>query len=192
MADKNDNLIKDEMSEKIISAAEALVTQVGAKEITVRQILQKLDITNRVFYNRFHNIDEVLQIVYTNTTMKVRESISGGIDDSRDFFEQVIDMLEKTLLTSYNQKKQFNHYVFEHDSLSQSNFKWWMGEIKKLIDYAKAKKHIKDVDSDKLSYSIWCFCRGFNADAVARNFSLEEAKTNFRYSFGLLFDGLKN
>ena len=89
MSNGTDNLIEDKMSEKIISAAEELVMEYGAREITVRQILQKLDITNRVFYNRFHNIDEVLQVVYTNTTMKVRQSISGEIDESKDFFEQI-------------------------------------------------------------------------------------------------------
>ena len=191
MSNGTDNLIEDKMSEKIISAAEELVMEYGAREITVRQILQKLDITNRVFYNRFHNIDEVLQVVYTNTTMKVRQSISGGIDESKDFFEQIIDMLERTLLTSFEQKKQFNHYVFEHDSLSESNFRWWMEEIEKLIEYAKSKKYIKDVDSKMLSYSVWCFCRGFNADAVARNFSQEEARRIFRYGFGMFFNSLK-
>ena len=64
-------------------------------------------------------------------------------------------------------------------------------EIKKLIDHAKKKGFIKDVDSWVLSYSIWCFCRGYNADAVARGLPRDEAIANFRYSFGYLLEGLK-
>ena len=64
-------------------------------------------------------------------------------------------------------------------------------KIKKLIDYAKSHGLIKDVDSDVMSYAIWCFCRGYNADSVGRGLPKEEAVKNFKYSFGFLLDGLK-
>lgn len=180
------------MSDKIIKAAEDIVTTNGAHSLTVRQILSALKITNRVFYNRFHNIDEVLAIVYQKTTMKIRQSITSGIDREKDFFENVMDVVVKTLIISYESKMQFNQYVFENDSLTQNNYVWWREEIKKLIEYAKNNRYIKDVDADMLSYSIWCFCRGFNADAVARRLPKEEAVRNFRYGFGFLLEGLKN
>lgn len=187
-----EQLISDEMSDKIIKAAEDIVTTNGAHSLTVRQILSALKITNRVFYNRFHNIDEVLAIVYQKTTMKIRQSITSGIDREKDFFENVMDVVVKTLIISYESKMQFNQYVFENDSLTQNNYVWWREEIKKLIEYAKNNRYIKDVDADMLSYSIWCFCRGFNADAVARRLPKEEAVRNFRYGFGFLLEGLKN
>jgi len=92
---------------------------------------------------------------------------------------------------SYETKMKFNQYVFENDSVSQSNYEWWIGEIKKLIEYAKRNKLIKEVDSDVMSYAIWCFCRGYNADAVGRGLPKDEAIKNFRYSFGILLDGMR-
>ena len=74
MAQPETERICDEMSQKIIETAEALVMTQGTHMLTVRSILKELNITNRVFYNRFRNIDEVLNIVYKNTSMKVRES----------------------------------------------------------------------------------------------------------------------
>ena len=59
---KNDDRIRDEMSERIIEVAEQLATTEGAGTLTVRKILQTMDITNRVFYNRFRNIGDVLKI----------------------------------------------------------------------------------------------------------------------------------
>lgn len=188
---QKEELISDEMSQKIIATAEDMVTSSGAHTITVRKILMALGITNRVFYNRFHNIDEVLEIVYKNTILKIRQSISTGIDAGKDFFEHVMDVLVKTLIMSYETKMQFNQYVFESDSATQSNYEWWRLEIKKLIDYAKSRDYICDVDADMLSYSIWCFCRGFNADAVARKLPKEEAIANFKYGFGFLLAGLR-
>ena len=187
------DLISDEMSAKIIETVEMLVTSYGAEELNVRRILKELDITNRVFYNRFHNINEVLEIVYRNTIIKIRETMPKNFDvnNKEEFFERVMDIIVHSLTSSYDHKMQFNQYVFRRDSISESNSRWWCGEIKKLIDYAMEKGYIKKVDSEVLSYSIWCFIRGYNADAVGRNLPKEEAVENFKYSFGFLMDGLK-
>ena len=53
-------MIRDEMSERIIEVAHVIVQNGGVSALTVREILKRLNITNRVFYNRFHNIGEVL------------------------------------------------------------------------------------------------------------------------------------
>lgn len=179
------------MSQRIIEATEKLATESGADSVTVRKILHALGITNRVFYNRFHNVSEVLDIIYKNTALKIRESIISKFDPEKDFFEQVIDIVASTLVMSYENKMRFNNYVFENDSLSDANYRWWTDEIKKLIEFAKQKKLVKDVDSDVISYSIWCFCRGYNADAVGRNLPRDEAVKNFKYSFSFLIEGLK-
>ncbi len=186
-----EELIRDAMSERIVQVAEELATAEGAQTVTVRKILQAVGITNRVFYNRFRNAEEVLDIVYDHMIVKIRRDILAAYDETRDFFEYVMDVVERSLIITYDTKMKFNQYVFENDSHSKSNYDWWTGEIKKLIDYAKGRGLIKDVDSEVLSYSIWCFCRGYNADAVGRRLPRETAIKNFRYSFGFLLEGLK-
>lgn len=187
----SDELIKDEMSDKIISAAEKIATSSGPEALTVRKILQHLAITNRVFYNRFHNISEVLDIVYQNTIQKIRDTIPTEFDPDKDFFEQVIDFVANTLVISYRAKNHFNYYVFENDSVSDYNYRWWMQKIREIIEYAKEKRYIQNVDSEVMSYSIWCFCRGYNADAVGRGLPMNEAIKNFKYSFAFLLNGLR-
>ena len=102
-----------------------------------------------------------------------------------------MDAVEKSLVESYDKKMQLSQYVFETDSESQVNYDWWISEIKKLIDYEKERGFIKNIDSDIMSYAIWCFCRGYNADAVGRQIPKEEAVKRFRYSFSILLDGMK-
>ena len=53
MPEAKDSLIKDEMTQTIIDAVEEIAMEGGAATLTVTQILRKLDISNRVFYNRF-------------------------------------------------------------------------------------------------------------------------------------------
>ena len=191
MPETTANLIQDEMSQKIIDAVEEIAMEGGAATLTVTQILRKLDISNRVFYNRFPNIEEVLNIVYRNTIVKIRSALESPIDIMEDFFEYVKDVVSRSLLVSYDVKMKFNQYIFEEDSLGELNRTWWTDEIKKLIIFAKEHKLIKDVDEETLAYSIWCFCRGYNADAVARGLPKEKAVEDFKYSFSFLLEGLK-
>ena len=109
-------LITDEMSRTIINTAEKIAIAQGAENLTVRMILQSLGITNRVFYNRFHNIDEVLNLVYEGMVLKIRESISSDFDPSGDFFDQVLNVVTNTLEMSYDIKMNLNYYVFKNDS----------------------------------------------------------------------------
>ena len=181
--------IKDKMCEKIIDTAEEIVTSEG--EVTVRKILKKLGVSNRVFYNRFQNIEEVLDVVYTRTVVRVRESIEPKYDGVGDFFEFVTKAVENTLVLSYEIKQKFNHYVFASDSITKSNYEWYMKRINELFLYAKEHHLIHDdIDAETMSYAIWCFCRGYNADAVNR-MEKEEALEKFRYSFSLLMKSLQ-
>ncbi len=185
------DLIRDEMSVRIIDAAEEIAIESGTEDLTVRKILRSLGITNRVFYNRFHNIGEVLEKVYEKTVLKARNCIMARADAKKDFFENVYDLVSEIISMSYDTRRQMSSFVFETDSIETENRLWWTSEIKKMIDYAIEKDYIKKVDSDVLSHSIWCFCRGYNADVIAQNIPKEEAVKNFRYSFSFMIEGLK-
>ncbi|MBE6671529.1 MAG: TetR/AcrR family transcriptional regulator [Ruminococcaceae bacterium] len=185
-------LIQDDMSDRIIETAKEIAIEFGIENLNVRKILQRLNITNRVFYNRFHNIDEVLEILYEDIVLKIRESIISKFEPDKDFFEQVIDIVANTLVMSYKLKTEFNNYVFENDSISDRNYLWWKGEIKKIIEFGKENNYLRDVDSDVMSYAIWCFIRGYNADAIGRKLSMEDAVNNFKYSFNVLLDGMRS
>ena len=184
-------LIVDEMSQKIVDTAEEIAHNLGVENVNVRKLMQVLDITNRVFYNRFHNIEEVLDIIYQRTSLKIRESILSKFDPNKDFFEQIKNIVADTLIKSYENKENLNQFIFESDSQSASNFSWWKSEIEKLINFGKENNLLKDIETEKMSYAIWCFIRGYNADALGRNLPKEQAVEDFKYSFGVLLDGMR-
>lgn len=139
MPEAAQSLICDEMSQTIINAVEEIAMEGGAATLTVRQILRKLDISNRVFYNRFPNIESVLDIVYRNTILKIRTALESNVSIEKDFFEYAKDVVSRSLLVSYEVKMKFNQYIFEEDSLGELNRTWWTDEIKKLINFADRK-----------------------------------------------------
>lgn len=193
MAGADNVLIHDEISEKIIKITTRMVKRSGAHSVTVKKILEKLGTTNRVFYNRFRNADEVLQIVYANAVVDMRKCFKSDYDSKDEFFDYCMDVAVKVFISTYDIKMQFRLYTFEHDSLTESNREWWSGEMLKVCEYAKRNGLIKsDVDTETLSYSIWCFCRGYNTDAVSRGLSKEDALKYFKFAFGYFLEGLKN
>ena len=192
MAVSQNGLIIDEMSDRIIAVAERMAMTNGAHTVNVRKILLELGITNRVFYNRFRNVEDVLGVVYQKVSEQIRANVTWESDTQEEFFERVTDMVANTLIRSYDLKKQFNQYIFENESRSQSNYTWWMNAIKQMLTYAKGKGYVRaDADVEVLSYSLWCFWRGYNADAVGRGIPKSEAVKNCKYSFGIILDGLK-
>lgn len=184
-------LIHDTISDEIVAATEKLAVNIDIEKLTVRDILRELNISNRVFYNRFHNIDEVREIIYNDKIESVRVGIMDTVNPEKDFFEQITDVAVMTLELSYKNKTGFNQYIFKNDSELNANFNWWYEEINKAMEYAIENKLIREVPVREISYSVWCFIRGFNADALGRGISFEEAVRTFRIGFGCFLDGLR-
>lgn len=185
-------LIHDEMSGRIVETAGGLALSEGAGEVTVRKIIRALGVTNRVFYNRFHNVEEVLSLVYQDMAVQMRRSVLDGFDPEGDFFGQITDIAAGTLRLSYRLKLGMNQYVFIRDSVSTENYLWWRERIREYIDLGKKKGLVRpELDRDTMSYAIWCFIRGYNTDALSRGLPEKEAVEGFLYSFGVLLEGMK-
>jgi len=190
MADANTGYICDEISEQIIQIAAKLTHDEGAHQVNVRKIIHALGVTNRVFYNRFSNCDEVLRIVYQRAVEEMRVSFSAEYHDKESFAAFCLDAGEAVLIQTYDVKMQFSRYVFEHDSLTENNRLWWAEKVRFYYRDALERGYVRAVDEESLCCAIWCFCRGYQADAVARRLSKEEAVRNFRVGFQLLIDGV--
>lgn len=185
-------LITDAVSDNIIEITEKLVTENGAHSVTASSVIRVLGVSNRVFYNRFHNIDEVLKIVYRNLVLRMRKNIQIEFSENEDFFEYVKRIIVNSLTDTYDLKRNFSQYTFEHDSISEDNRIWWTTKIKQLFKYGMDKGLLKkDLDTDTLSYFLWCLCRGCNADAVSRNLTKEEASKCLLEGFNYFVEGVK-
>ena len=186
-----DELICDALSDEIIETVHQIATTQGTSNVNVRKVINEMGVTNRVFYNRFHNIEEVLEILYYREITKMRDTIQSDIDVRTDLYGYVMDVATKILVGTYDVRKQFSQYVFEYDSRSKENCRWWTDSIKRIIEIGKETGQLKDVDSDKLSYAIWCFFRGYNVDAVKRNLTKEDAIENFQFGLSCIFNGIR-
>ena len=189
-AENRPERIRDDISDQIIEIVARIVAEEGAHKVTVRKIIRELGVTNRVFYNRFANCDEVLRIVYRNVVVHMRDHIKPDFHDRESFEKFCIDTAVNVLMQTYDIKMQFRYYVFEHDSLTEENRLWWYEKIKKYYHYALEQGFARAVDADALCYAIWCFCRGYYADAVSRQLSKADAVRYFAFGFRCLLNGV--
>ena len=194
MADKSSVIIRDSVSEEIIGLTEELVINQGVKTLNVRMLMNKMGKSTRVFYNRFRNIEEVLNIIYKKVVIRMRDNLKDVAAKGKDtdFFAYVENLIVLCMEDTYDLKNQFSQYAFEHDSLSKNNYEWWIEKIKELVKYGISNGYIRDdLDVDAISYFLWCLCRGCNADAVMRNISKEEAVRSLRAGFACFLEGAK-
>lgn len=192
MAVEKQELICDEISDEIISIAERMAVREGAHNVNVKKIITEMGVTNRVFYNRFHNSDEVLWIVYENAMKKMRSSFNAdaALSSRENIYDFCMKAGVKVLNETYDIKMKFSRYMFEHDSLSQENKNWWLAEIRKIVNYAKENDLIDNVDTDMLCYTVWGLCRGYTVDAISKKLSKEDAVKYFEFGFGYFLKGL--
>ena len=188
--EKRPDKIQDALSERIVQIVARLAAEEGAHKVTAKQVINELGMANRVFYNRFSNIDEVLRIVYRNAVVQMHANIEPEFHDKDSFLKFCTDIAVKVLMQTYDVKMQFRCYVFEHDSLTEDNRLWWADKIKKYYAIAVEQGFARKVDIDALCYAIWCFCRGYYADALSRQLSKEEAVRYFTFGFACLLNGV--
>ena len=194
MENKPSVIIKDSVSDEIIELTEDLVIKQGVKTLNVRMLMNKMGKSTRVFYNRFRNIEEVLNIVYKKVVIKMRDNLRDIASEGRDtdYFAYVEKLIVLCMEDTYDLKNQFSQYAFEHDSLSKNNYEWWIEKIKGLVRFGISNGYIRDdLDVDAISYFLWCLCRGCNADAVMRNISKEDAVRSLKAGFACFLEGAK-
>ena len=186
----NKKLIKDEMSYKIVDTAEKIIIENGIEFLNVSKILRELNITNRVFYNRFNNIQDVLLEIYNRIITQKRELISIEYDDSIDFFEYGMNLATSFLELAFDLQEKFNFFIFGSDMFTNGNYEWYLNKIRELLKIGRKKGVLKEFDDDAMSYYIWCSCRGINTDIVTR-MKKDEAIKIFKSSFRYLLEGIR-
>ena len=188
--EENKRIIKDQMACKIVDTAEKIIIEKGIEYLNVSKILRELSITNRVFYNRFHNLQDVLIEIYKKILVQKRELISVEYDGKQDFFEYVTNLATNFLELAFDLQKKFNFFIFGSDIFTNENYEWYLNKIKGLIKIGRDYDLLKDFDDEAMSYYIWCSCRGINTDIVTR-MGKDEAIRIFKSSFKYLLEGIK-
>ena len=87
--------LQDKISQDIIDCVGKMVYKEGSTGISVRSVLKELNITNRVFYNRFKNIDEVLLIISQKIVKEMRQSILTPYDEKHNYHQYIISIATK-------------------------------------------------------------------------------------------------
>lgn len=183
--------IEDEISLRIIDTAMEIATQDGIANLSVSKIINRMGVTNRVFYNRFKDLDDVIHAVYDKVVLHLRSCFDKGYDGSQDLCEYIMEIAVLLLEKTYETKLHFAGYLYNYDSFLEENRKWWIDHIVPLIDLGIEKGIFKEVNSLHLAYSIWSYSRGFNATSIGNALSHDEAIAAFKLGFKCFMDGAK-
>lgn len=183
--------INDDISLKIIDTAMEIASREGIASLTVSKIINTMGVTNRVFYNRFKGVPDVITEVYYKVVSKLRSCFDTPYDKKQDLCEYIMNLAVSVLEKTYETKLHFAGYLYNYDAFLEENREWWISHMIPLIEYGIKEGIFEETDSRLLAYSVWCYCRGFNASAIGNNLSKDEAIKAFKLGFRCFMDGAK-
>lgn len=182
--------LEDETSKTIIATAAQIARREGMEELTVKRVLTELKVSNRVFYNRFRNIDDVIQVLYEDLVQEIRSSLERVQQPAQSYPDYLLELAVAAVEKIYQNTLHFKQYLFSYQVANDTNRDWWLKNIQQLLRRGMEQGELKVNDPVKMSYGVWCFCLGFHRDAVGDELTEQEAMDAFREAFSCLIQGM--
>lgn len=182
--------LEDETSKTIIATAAQIARREGMEELTVKRVLTELKVSNRVFYNRFRNIDDVIQVLYEDLVQEIRSSLERVQQPAQSYPDYLLELAVAAVEKIYQNTLHFKQYLFSYQVANDTNRDWWLKKIQQLLCRGMEQGELKVNDPVKMSYGVWCFCLGFHRDAVGDELTEQEAMDAFREAFSCLIQGM--
>ncbi len=182
--------LEDETSKTIIATAAQIARREGMEELTVKRVLTELKVSNRVFYNRFRNIDDVIQVLYEDLVQEIRSSLERVQQPAQSYPDYLLELAVAAVEKIYQNTLHFKQYLFSYQVANDTNRDWWLKKIQQLLRRGMEQGELKVNDPVKMSYGVWCFCLGFHRDAVGDELTEQEAMDAFREAFSCLIQGM--
>ena len=183
--------LDDETTKKIIAAATGIAQQEGIEQVSVKRILSEMGVSNRVFYNRFCNIDELIQILYNELVQEIRSCLKSVKEEGQCYYSYLLELAVAVVRKIYHNNLHFRRHLMSYRASNESNRNWWLSQIQQILQDGINRGLLKPMDTAAVSYGVWCFCLGFHKEAIGEALDGEEAIAAFSQSFALLIEGMK-
>lgn len=183
--------LEDETAKEIIRTATEIAQKEGIEQLSVKRILSEMGVSNRVFYNRFRNIDDIIQILYNELVEEIRSCIKLEQQEDQTYYDYLLDLAVGVVTKIYHNNLHFRRHLLSYQASKENNRNWWLNRIQTILKDGMNQGLLKPMKEDAVSYGVWCFCLGFHKEAIGENLSGKQAVAAFRESFALLIEGMK-
>lgn len=184
--------IEDETTKRIIETATAIAQQDGMEKLSVKRILEEMNVSNRVFYNRFRNIEDVIEVMYHEFVGNLRGRIElEKLAEDDHYYETLLELAVSVVRKMYHDDIHFRMRLLSYETSKASNRSWWLEQIEAILKDGVKRGLLKPMNEQAVSYGIWCFCLGYHKEALGQQVSEEEAIAGFIESFSFLIEGMK-
>jgi AcrR family transcriptional regulator len=155
-------MAKEIKNEKILKAAEKVYKSSGLEKTTVTDICDAADISRKTFYQRFKNLDELLEVLIEYISKKAVSQLYDGekSENSINLLWKIFDIYDEIvkshpiLHTVYRSK--YSRWVDWNESGFADKFESVIRKkIEDIIKQGKKKGELReDIKEDNLSYLI--------------------------------------
>lgn len=155
------------LRENILKVSKTLLIKDGFGKLSMRKIAKKADVTATSIYLHFENKDELLLALIDDSIDKLKNTLSGAIDPSKDLITQLEDLARVYIQFAIENPQEYEviymvrpeempKYPKENFNKIRSSFSLMAEIISKGKD-----ENLLEVDDPKISaYSIWAQLHG--------------------------------
>jgi AcrR family transcriptional regulator len=130
---------KSNTKEKIIKVATDLFYDHGFVKASIRNIVQKVGVTNASFYNHFKSKDEILYYIVEGIGITLREELQQALDARDDPKECLEEMIFRQVCLMKTKRKEIKIYVEEQNQLPAALRDKVLNQHRKIYDCFKNK-----------------------------------------------------
>ncbi|MBE7042550.1 MAG: TetR/AcrR family transcriptional regulator [Ruminococcaceae bacterium] len=184
--------IEDETTVTIIRVAKEIAQKEGIEQLSVKRILTEMKVSNRVFYNRFRNIEDVIELLYEQAVNSFRGIIDLSLlEQSENYYETLENLAVNVVRCLYQNNIHFRARLLTYEASKDNNRNWWITQIQDILRNGVERGLLRPMDELAVARGIWCFCLGFHKEALGNSVSEQDAISSFRASFSIFISGMK-
>lgn len=184
--------IEDETTKEIIHTAKKIAQKEGLEQLSVKRILAEMKVSNRVFYNRFRNIEDVIELLYEQAVNSLREIIDLSLLEKDELYYETLENLAVNVVRClYQNNIHFRARLLSYETSKDNNRNWWIEQIQTILCDGVTRGLLKPMDELGTARGIWCLCLGFHKEALGKSVPEQEAIASFRTFFTIFIEGMK-
>lgn len=143
-----------ETRKAILDAAVSIGLEEGFDELSVRKITDKLGYSSGIVYHYFKDKQEILDTIYTQTSMELKNVIDTCIKPERSFAENLNVVFKMLIEISVYDPDMFKLILLNRYSHSSDSVSVWIDTIKRCVYMGIESGELRKIDPEITSYIL--------------------------------------
>lgn len=193
MAREEQKMRSEMIRQAILDTALEIGIQEGFEEVSIRKIIKRMKYSTGVVYHHFKDKQEIIDAIELAETAWLHAQIAELLKSQKDVVSEMEAVFHRIMKLAFDEPEKYNLIVLHKYSRRKPDRPEWMSHLSDRLKQGMESGIIREIDSEKAAFSIWCSFLGFNL-MISRHtdLTMEQAEELFQVQFDIILKGVLN